>query len=83
MRHADDEPPIGDDFDAAGLLEWYEDEKDGYFSLYGAEATGEGHPYHHVNTQYGYRLLPALQDFGARLPLELVLAMNCSHPGAD
>jgi hypothetical protein len=49
VRRAQDEPLVGDDFDAAGLLEWYEDEKNGYFSLYGSEATGDGYPYHHVN----------------------------------
>ena len=58
---------VGDDLDARGLAEWYQDEENAFFALYGGEATGESYPFHLVNTEYGYRHLDGISRFNSVL----------------
>jgi SAM-dependent methyltransferase len=47
----------GDDFSIEQIIEWYKDEENGYFSLYGKNKY-RNYPYHLLNYEYGFRYLP-------------------------
>ncbi len=51
----------GDDFTYDQILQWYEDEKEGYANLVSEHGWAEsygGYGYHHLNILHGYRYLP-------------------------
>lgn len=48
---------FGDDFSEAQILEWYEDEKEGYAGLVAESKTGYSYVYHALNQFHGYRFI--------------------------
>jgi SAM-dependent methyltransferase len=48
----------GDDFTAAQISQWFEDEREGYSELCGPDASAENYGYHGINRFYGFRKLP-------------------------
>lgn len=49
----------GDDFDAAGIAEWFADEQHGYAELYGSDPAQHAYGYTALNEYHGFSELPA------------------------
>lgn len=59
----------GDDFSTNEIVEWFKDEEEAYYELYGVNCQYGGYGYHQLNRKYGFSYLPANKTFDKVLSL--------------
>lgn len=57
----------GNDFDAAGVAQWFADEEHAYAELAGADRSTHTYGYHAFNARHGFAHLPRAQHFASAL----------------